>query len=262
MRSTLRWLLASWGANLRSALEYRVAFLVQAGFMAANNLLFLAFWALFFRRFEHLGGWGLADLALLYGVAATAFGAGVVLFGGVLDLARRVADGRLDTWLLRPRPVLLQATVSRLQVSGVGDLATGVLLVIASGPATPGRLATWLGLSVLATASFVAFCTLVGSLAFWLGRSETVAQQAVHALVMFSLYPPSLFGGWAKVVLFVLVPAGLMSWLPAQLVRSWSWRDAGLLAAGVTALVLLAGTAWCLGLARYESGNLTQAVES
>jgi len=79
---------------------------------------------------------------------------------------------------------------------------------------------------------------------------------------MFSLYPPALFGGWVRVVLFVVIPAGLMSWIPTELVRAWSWPDAGLLVAGTSAFAGLAALAWRRGLARYESGNLTQALDS
>jgi ABC-2 type transport system permease protein len=262
MGSTWRWLTATWGANLRSALEYRVAFLVQAGFMAANNFLFLAFWAVFFARFENAGGWTLRDVALLYGVCATSFGLSVVLFGGALQLARRIEEGRLDTWLLRSRPVLLQAGTSRMQLSGYGDVASGLLLLVLSGNAQPGRVAAYAGLTAVAVVSFSAFCTLAGSLAFFVSRAESVASLAVNGLLSFSLYPPGLFGGWTKVALYVLLPAGLVGWAPAGLVRQWSWTGAAFFLLGSAALWGVAALAWRAGLARYESGNLTQAVEA
>lgn len=262
MESTWTWLWAAWGANLRSALEYRTAFFVQAGFMLANNFLFLVFWAVFFARFENAGGWTLKDVALLFGVVATSFGSATVLFGGLLQLARRIEEGRLDAWLLRSKPVLLQAATSRMSISGVGDVASGLLLLVLSGNATPKRTAAFVVLTAVSFASLTAFLTIAQSLAFFAKRAEGLAGQAVHGLLLFSMYPPVLFGGWTKIVLFVLLPAGLVAWAPTELIRHWSWRDASLLLLGSAALWAVSALVWRAGLARYESGNLTQAVEA
>ena len=139
MRSTLKWLTAVWGANLRSALEYRAAFLIQAGFMLANNFLFLSFWAIFFAKFERAGGWGLKDVALLFGVCATSFGLCIVLFGGLMTLATRIEEGRLDSWLLRSRPVLLQAGTARMSLAVGPHRQDGRRAVAGS----PNRLNLW-----------------------------------------------------------------------------------------------------------------------
>lgn len=260
--STWRWLRAVWGANLRSALEYRAAFLIQAGFMFANNFLFLVFWVVFFERFQTAAGWGLRDVALLFAVCATSFGVCTILFGGLLVLARRIEEGRLDNWLLRSRPVLLQAAGARMSLPGFGDVASGLVLLFLSGNAAPGRVAAFVLLTAVSVASFAAFLTLVGSAAFFVERAESLAGQALHGLLLFCMYPPGLFGGWAKVALFVLLPAGLIVWVPVELVRRWSWPDAGWLLLGSAGLWAVAALVWHRGLARYESGNLTQAVEA
>ena len=259
MIDTARFVVACWGASLRSALEYRAAFVVQALFMALNNLIFLGFWAVFFSRFSSVRGWDLSGVALLYGVAAIGFGIGVVLFGGVLDLGRRVASGQVDTWLLRPRPVFLQAGVSSMQVSGFGDLASGVLLFALSGKATPERVVALVAAALIAATVFASFALLVQSLTFHAPGSQDFAQQAIYTLVTFALYPPSLFGGATRWLLFLVLPAGLMSYLPTELVLDWSWPKAGLLALGAGALLCVTALAWRWGLSRYESGNLVQA---
>ncbi len=111
IRSEARFLGALWKANLLAAMEYRTSFVLQIVGMALNNAVFMLFWVIFFERFENIGGWGLADLVLLYVVVAMAFGVGVTLFGddlpgfprrrsepGVLDGRGVVADiGRLST---------------------------------------------------------------------------------------------------------------------------------------------------------------------
>lgn len=259
----VRWAGVSWAASARSALEYRVSFLMQAAFMALNNFLFLAFWAVFFERFESVGGWELRDVALLYGVTATGFGVSIVLFGGCTDLARRIAAGGLDTWLLRPRSVFLQAATSRIRVAGFGDVASGLLLfVLCGGASEPRRVLAFVVASLVAATVLVGFCTLVQSLAFAFGHASTLADQALHSVLLLALYPPPLFGGWTRLVLLTVLPAALMGHLPTALVREWSWQGAAGLGAGVAALLCVTRVLWAVGLRRHESGNLTQAVSA
>jgi ABC-type uncharacterized transport system permease subunit len=103
---------------------------------------------------------------------------------------------------------------------------------------------------------FVAFGVLAGSLGFWIGNAEATAFQAQQATINFSLYPGSVFHGWIRVLLFRLVPAGFISHLPVELLRTFEpWRMAAVL--GFTVLsVVLAIFVFRLGLRRYESGNL------
>lgn len=259
--SEVRFLLSAWAASLRGALEYRAAFLAQAGFMLLNNVIFLCFWAVFFARFPRVRGFGLADIALLYAVAASAFGLAVVLFGGCHRLAQRIAKGQLDTWLVRPRPVFLQASSEKMILSGFGDLTSGVLLLVLSANLTPTRIAVYILVTITGAIVLCSFQTLCNSAAFFIGNAEDLATQGIYSLVTMALYPPSLFSGRARLVLYVLVPAGLLSYTPMALVRSWSWREAGLLYVGVAALVAVTALVWRAGLRRYESGNLTQAAQ-
>ncbi|MFN7971399.1 MAG: ABC-2 family transporter protein [Acidobacteriota bacterium] len=255
-----RYVAASWGASLRAAMEYRGAFLMQALFMVANNFIFLAFWGVFFRRFQTVRGWRIEDMALLYGVSASGFGLAVVLMGGCLDIARRISSGGLDTWLLRSRSVFVQAGTSQMRLSGFGDLASGVILFAASGPLRPSRIALYAAMTIVSATVMVAFVTICHSASFYIGRAEDLANQGMYALITFALYPSGLFVGPSRFVLYVLIPAGLMSYTPANLLRHFSWSEAALLGAGVAALATAAALAWTIGLRRYESGNLTQNV--
>src|SRR5262249_7800150 len=114
----LRFAAALVATNLRQSLALRGAFWLQAAFMLANNLIFFTTWWIFFRRFQDVGGWRLEDLATLFGVVAAGFGLCVVFTGGIRELARAITDGDLDSLLLQPKPVLLQAAAARSLASG------------------------------------------------------------------------------------------------------------------------------------------------
>lgn len=251
----LRFLAALWQANLQAAMEFRVAFITQVVGMVVNNALYFLFWVVFFQRFERVAGYGLGDMALLFGMAACAFGLGTYFFGNVLVLADVIAEGRLDYYLALPRPTLLHALASRSVGSGLGDICYGVISFLVIGPHTPDAAARFVLGVACGVAVMVGFLVLVNSLAFWVGAASQVSGQALSALITFATYPITLFDGTAKLLLFTVMPAALMASVPADFVRSFSWAELGLLAGGAATFLLLATAVFHRGLRRYESGS-------
>jgi ABC-2 type transport system permease protein len=103
---------------------------------------------------------------------------------------------------------------------------------------------------------FTSFVVIFGSLAFFIGNTETLAQQLLGTLVTFSTYPMNLFTGVVRLLLFSVVPAGFVSFVPLQLLHQFSWPLLGALAGFTTLIVSIAAGLFHLGLRRYESGNL------
>ncbi len=253
--SALRFAGAMVAMNLKSSFALRGAFWMQAFFMLANNVLYFVFWWIFFERFQQIRGWGLADVAALFGLVAAGHGATVVFAGGIRDLSRTIADGDLDAFLTQPRNPLLHVVGSATVASGWGDMFSGLGFLLLSGLVDWSRLPA-LGAALLCTTVvFVASGILVHSLAFWLGRIESLARQMWDFLVTFATYPQVLFGGALKLLLFTVVPAGFIGYLPVELVRDFRWT--GLLAAVAGAAFYAGLAAWVFaaGLRRYESGN-------
>src|SRR5215212_11965788 len=101
--STARFLAAYIRLNLAAAMEYRAAFIAQAAGMMLNDLVFFIFWGLFFARFPEVGGWSLADIGILWAVAATSIGLSAALFGNCTRLAGIIVQGQLDYYLSLPK---------------------------------------------------------------------------------------------------------------------------------------------------------------
>lgn len=258
MRRELIFLLALWKANLLSAMEYRIPFIAQVIGMMLNNAIYFIFWVIFFDRFEEIRGWGLSEMLLLFGIVATGFGLGVYLFGNVLQLAEVIAGGRLDYYLALPRPVLLHVLASGSISSGIGDALYGLVSFALAGQYTPGAIARYVVGSLLAMIVFLSFLTLVQSLAFWLGNTTMLAQQATNAMLTFSLYPITLFDGSAKFILFTIIPAAFVGAVPAEFVRAFSWSTFLQLLGGALIFLALAVGSFQRGLRRYESGSAIQ----
>jgi ABC-2 type transport system permease protein len=223
--------------------------------MALNNLAFFVFWWALMRRVPVLRGWRLVDVQVLFGIVAAAFGLAVTLAGGVRQLGRFIDEGELDTLLTQPRPVLLYALGLRSQASGVGDVLSGLVFIVWSGQLS-WRALPLVGFAIVASALvFIACGVVFFSLAFWLGRVETLARQLWELLVMFSLYPEPLFGGMLRLALFTVLPAGFVGYVPAHLVRRPSLALMLLLTAATAVYVAIAIVVFDRGLRRYASGS-------
>jgi len=253
--ATLRFLAALVSINLKSSFALRGAFWLQAGFMVANNVLFFVFWWIFFERFEEIRGWRMGDVAALFGTVAAGFGLAVVFAGGMRDLSRAIVDGDLDAFLTQPKSPLLHLTASRTYASGWGDICSGLAFLAVSGVVDLWSLPLVVVAVLCSATVFIASGILIHSLAFWLGRIEHVARQMWDFLVTFSTYPRTLFSGALKLVLFTVIPAGFIGYLPVELLRSFSWAGLAATISGAAGYVLLAVLVFRSGLRRYESGN-------
>jgi ABC-2 type transport system permease protein len=242
--------------NLMSAMEYRAAFLLQVFGMALNNSAFIIFW---FFLFERIGGaiqgYEFRDVMFLWALAATGFGASVVLFGNTTYISRIIYNGELDVYLLQPKPVLPNLLVSRMIVSGWGDIAYGLVLFVTTQPMTLQSWGIFLLFSVMMTLVLTAVRTMYHSLTFFFGNAESFAQIAGEMTITFMLYPGSIFRGVPMWVLHSLIPAALVGYIPVRIFKEFDPLLTLIVIAADALLIAVAVGLFRLGLRRYESGN-------
>ncbi|KAF0108540.1 MAG: hypothetical protein FD146_426 [Anaerolineaceae bacterium] len=254
----LKFLLSLWKTNLAAAMEYRATFITQSLGMILNDGVYFLVWVIFFDRFKDVRGWELADMFIVFGIAASAFGLVGMLFGNAFNLSEIITGGRLDYYLSLPRPTLLHALASRVVPSGFGDFLYGFISYAASGQFTWDGLARFVLAVLLAAAVFTAFLIIVQSLTFWMGTGGTFTMLAINAMLTFALYPITLFNQAARVVLFLVVPAAFMGAVPAGFVKAFSWSTLGLMTLAAAGFLAAAILLFHLGLRRYESGSAIQ----
>ncbi len=243
--------------NLKAQLAYRGGFVSQVAAMFLNNGCWLAFWILFFHRFPVLNGWRREDLVTLWALSASGFGLAHALLGNSWSLPQLIMQGQLDAWMLYPRPLLSHLLLGSSRATAWGDLLFGfVAFALLVHPGLAGW-AAFGGSLLAATILFVAVSVFSGSFAFFIGSSAAVAEQYRFAMITFSTYPGALFGGVAKLLLFTLLPAALISDVSVEAVRSVSLKGVATALAGSLAFLALATAVFYRGLRRYESGNLT-----
>jgi ABC-2 type transport system permease protein len=247
----MRFFLALFATNLKASFALRVAFWMQVAFMALNNLLFFVVWWILFERFDEIRGYRIEDMCALFGVAATGYGLAAVLAGSLPELGKKIEDGDLDPILTQPKPVLVQAIAARTRPEGWGDIASGVFLMALCSSLSPAALFC----VAISTTMFLAAGVLLHSAAFFIPRTGGLAREVGEYLMTFSVYPPTLFGGALRVALFTILPAGLISYVPAALLRDFDLVTAAELTAAVAIYCAVALGVFHRGLRTYESGN-------
>lgn len=252
----ISFLKSVWLMNLASAMEYRFNFIIQIVFMFINNAIYFVFWLLFFEHFESIKGWSMTEMYLLFATVTTGFGIALTIFGNATRLNNMITMGQMDTYLSFPRPVMLYALISRSSVAALGDISFGVIAFLFAKKFTWQAVVLWMGCSVLVALIFVAFCSLVGSLAFWLGKSNVLAEQANMVLLTFSMYPNGIFDGFVRLLLFTIVPAGLIGAFPVEIVRDLNGDLFVKLAIYALIICVVSVMVFYFGLRRYESSNV------
>jgi ABC-2 type transport system permease protein len=249
----MRGLVATLRNALAEAASKRAALGSQMLVMALNDLVWVVFWVLFFRRVGTVRGWDIDKLLLLQAVLTTT--GGITL--GLLANARRIGvmavEGELDAVLSLPVPPLGYLLLRRIEPVNLGDLAFGLTLFAVVGSPTLARTAVFVAVVAAASMLLTGFLILTGSLAFFVGRNEA-GELGFHGIVLLGSYPVDVFAGAAKLVLFTVVPAAFVASVPARLVDSFD-AALGFWLAVVAFVFAFAGWAtFTLGLRRYTSG--------
>ena len=244
--------------NLNAQLEYRGAFISQVAAMFLNDGVWLVFWTLFFTRFPVLRGWNIDDIITIWAVTASGFGLAHAIYGNGLMLASLIAQGQLDVWMLYPRALLPHLLLGRMTATAWGDALFGYAAYLALVGPDVVHFLLFVLMTLSAATLFVGFSILGGSLSFFLGNASGLADQWRFAMITFSTYPSVLFDGAIKIVLYTLIPAGFVSYLPAAALRDLSLTSAALAVAGAIGVLAAGVSLFYLGLRRYESGNLME----
>ncbi len=238
--------------HVKTAMEYRANFFAQAGFMLANDLLWIVIWYYLFLSFGTVNGYGSTEAIVVYAIACLAIGLGRVFLGNTERLNEVIMEGKLDYYLSLPIDELFHAAVGRSPAHAIGDVAFGVLVL---GFAGPKWLVLGLAFSLLAAIVYVSLITIGECVAFVVERPNAVAKSLRMLTMGFATWPIDVFSPGPRLVLYI-IPIAFIGMVPYKLFAGFTLAQFGLL---VGVAVVLATIAWAVfraGLRRYESGNL------
>jgi ABC-2 type transport system permease protein len=145
--------------------------------------------------------------------------------------------------------------VRRIDAVNLGDLVFGFGLFVFSGSPSVERTLIYVCGSLAGATVLAGFLVTVGSLTFFLRRSEA-GELGFHAIILLASYPVDIFAGVTKVMLYTAVPAAFVAAVPANLIEDFSVGDALVLAGVAAGFATMAWTVFSLGLRRYTSTAL------
>ncbi len=254
MKSIFVWYATLVLTSLKSATSRRLAFLFSVLMMVTNNLLFFVTWWIIYQKTPSIGGWEFRDVQLLMGITTFSYGLCVLLFFGAGKLSDEILHGGLDTYLMAPRNTMLSVSSSKCNITGLGDIITGLIL-LGIGVNSPTEAV--LCIFFCMTGAFIQFASTVlfHSIAFWLSGLREVSDLASSTLLLLSSYPGSLFTGMVRVAIFTIIPAGFITTLPVQVIRTLDPVGAAVIIGATVGYLALASWVFSRGLLRYESGS-------
>jgi len=228
---------------------------MQVGLMVANNVIFYIMWWLFFNEFTTVGGWQVKDMIALLAIGGGSYGLMAILFGGTRDLGKLIINGNLDPFMTQPKNLLLHIAGSKSVAKGWGNLLTTLFLLFFGNLTDPKTLSLVCLSLCTGCLVFTSIRIIAHSMAFWLGPIESLSERYTDSLFLFALYPTNIYSGILQLVMFTLIPAGVITYLPVELIRDFSWEKVFILLASGSAFSAAAIIVFYRGLKRYESGN-------
>jgi len=210
------------GVQIRSQLQYRLAFFLDVLGTSLITILNFATLAFVFQRFGSIAGWNLGEVAFLYGMVEAAFGVMDMLFSGFdpQNFGRQVRLGRMDQLLLRPLDITLQVFGSefimrRLGRIGQGLLVLGVAIAMLDIQWTITKL-LYMPVVIVSLVCFFGGLFIIGAtITFWTYESIEVVNIFTYGGSEMMSYPMNIYQNWLRQFFTYIIPAIFLIYYPA-----------------------------------------------
>lgn len=236
----------------------KTTFLMNVIFMILNNASFIIQWVILFSLKDNIGGYGLKQVLLLWGLVSLTYGISHFFFESSFKLSDTINTGKLDAFLIQPKNVLISTITSSVSASAIGDIIYGFIMLFIYGFSIKTFLLYTL-FAITGSLIITSFAIILGSLSFWFNKSDLVADTGNHLMIQFSTYPDGIFKGIVKIILYTIVPVGVCIYLPISVITNFNLYLFILILVFTGVLVSLAFLIFNKGLKRYSSSNLMVA---
>jgi ABC-2 type transport system permease protein len=208
------------GVSIRGQMQYRGSFIMLSlGNFLGTGVEFLGIWVLF-DRFGTIRGWTLPEAAMLYGMANVAFALAESVARGFDLFPMMVKYGDFDRLLLRPRSTVLQLMGTELQLTRIGRLAQGMVVLLW---ATSTLQMDWspakVGLAVTAVLGgvcmFSGLFVIQATIAFWTIETLELMNTVTYGGVEAAQFPLTIYRPWFQRFFTFIIPVACLNYFPA-----------------------------------------------
>jgi ABC-2 type transport system permease protein len=219
--------------NLRSLAAYRLStWLLGTGQFFTALFAFISV-KLLFDRFGAIAGpegsWTFAEVCLCFAVTNIAFSLAECFARGFDSFSRMVVKGDFDRLLLRPRGTLLQVFGSALELSRIGKLAQGLLVLAVALSQRgfswgPGKVVTLLLMIFGGAAVFSGVFILGAVVCFFTTEGLEVINIFTDGGRELASYPLPIYGKWVRRFFTFIIPFGCINYLPLMYISGRALR--------------------------------------
>jgi len=236
----------------------KTTFFTNVIFMVLNNASFIVQWVVLYSLKDNVGGYTFKQVLLLWGLAAGVYGFAHFFFKRAYSLSDIINNGKLDSFLVQPKNVLISAITTDVEPSAIGDMIYGYVILFIIGFNFKTFILFNL-FSILGGLMLVSIAVVLASLSFWFHKSDIVADTGNSLMTNFATYPDGIFKGVVKVLLFTVIPVGITNYIPVRIMTGF---DISLFLIVILATIVFVSFAFIVfykGLKRYSSSNLMSA---
>lgn len=255
VKNQIKIVLLSTKYALQREMLNKVTFFSNIIFMILNNASFIVQWIILFSLKEEVGGYTLKQVLLLWGFAASTFGISRFFFKEAFNLTETINTGKLDAYLIQPKNVLISCITSSVEVSAIGDLLYGFIMLFVYGLNLKNLLLFTL-FSILGGLTVVSISVIYSSLTFWFGKVDIISNTANSLMINFATYPDGIFKGFIRLLFYTILPIGFVNFLPIKIMTEFNLLSMLIILFCTIFFVSLAFIIFYRGLRKYSSSNL------
>ena len=247
--------------SILSRLEYKKDTIVALSSFFFSNLCSLAALYFILQAIPALAGYSLPEVGFFYGFSMLPIALDHLFSDEFWLVAyRRVQEGDMDMFFLRPVPVMFQVFAETFQPEGFGELIVGVALIsVCASQLTVtvsfGAVAVLCVGAVFGAVIITSLKVAMSALAFIFKRSGPLLQ-VVYNFSAYAKYPLAIYPAFLRALLIFVLPFGLFISLPVDTLLTGS-HDPWLLSLAIigcaAVFFALAVWVWTRCERRYES---------
>jgi ABC-2 type transport system permease protein len=254
------------GAQIRSQLQYRLSFALDA---------FGSFWISFidfivilviFRNVPRLAEWSVHQVAFLYALSSITFAVTDMLIGQLDQFPQKIRDGTFDIVLVRPRGTLFQVIASDFALRRIARVLQGAIVLVyalstLSVQWTVLRVVVLLVSLPSAVVIFSSIWVVGACIAFWTTDGGEFTNAFTYGGTSMAQYPFDIYSTWLRRLLGFVIPLAFVCYFPALYVLGKT-DPLGLprflefcSPAVAAASAIVAGLVWRLAVRHYRSAG-------
>ena len=255
VKNQMRISLLSIKYALQREMLNKVTFFSNIFFMILNNASFIVQWIILFSLKSNIGGYGLKEVILLWGFASGTFGVAHFFFKDAFELSETINSGKLDTFLIQPKNVLISCISSSVEVSALGDIIYAIIMFCIYGFSFK-KFLVYILCCIMGGLIMASVAVITSSLGFYFGRAELLSNTWNHLLVNFATYPDGIFKTGVKILFYTIIPIGFTVFLPVKIIRNFNGLHLLFVVATTLLFIGLSFLIFYKGLKKYSSSNL------